>query len=227
MNADNICAANMTGQGKARILMVDDHPIVREGMAQFLNLHDDLHLCCQASSHKEALAAMSACNHDLAIVDISLNGESGLELIKTFRQRYPTLAILAMSMHDESLFAERALRSGANGYLMKQEGTRNILLAVRQILAGNVYLSAAMHTEIAQRLVAPPGDRPSHIAGLSEREFEILCLIGLGFGSRQIAEKLNRSIKTIEAHRANLKEKLQMRSGRDLVRFAVQLLEAG
>ena len=227
MNADKICAANMTGQSKARILMVDDHPIVREGMAQFLNLHDDLHLCCQASNVKEALAAMSACSHDLAIIDISLNGESGLELIKTLRQRYPMLAILAMSMHEESLFAERALRSGASGYLMKQEGTRNILLAVRQILAGNVYLSATMHTGIAQRLVAPQWACPSRIGGLSEREFEILCLIGQGFGSSQIAEKLNRSIKTIEAHRANLKEKLQLKSGRDLVRFAVQMLETG
>lgn len=217
----------MIGHSKARILMVDDHPIVREGMAQFLNLQNDLQLCCQASNIKEALDAMSACSHDLAIVDISLNGDSGLELIKVLRQRYPNLAILALSMHDESLFAERALRSGANGYLMKQEGTQNILLAVRQILAGNVYLSAAIHTGITQRLVTSQGISPGHIAGLSEREFEILCLIGLGFGSSQIAEKLNRSVKTIEAHRAHLKEKLQLKSGRDLIRFAVQLLEAG
>lgn len=215
------------GHGKARILMVDDHPIVREGMAQFLNLQDSLHLCCQASNAREALDAMSTCDHALAIVDISLDGDSGLELIKTLRQRYPKLAILTLSMHDESLFAERALRSGANGYLMKQEGTRNILLAVQQVLAGNIYLSAAMHSGLMQRLVASRSIGLSPLAGLSEREFEILHLIGLGFGTRQIAEKLNRSIKTIEAHRANLKEKLQLKSGRDLVRFAVQLLEAG
>jgi DNA-binding NarL/FixJ family response regulator len=162
----------------------------------------------------------------LAIVDISLDGDSGLELIKTLRQRYPKLAILTLSMHDESLFAERALRSGANGYLMKQEGTRNILLAVQQVLAGNIYLSATMHSGLTQRLVTPRRIDFPPLAGLSEREFEILHLIGLGFGTRQIAEKLNRSIKTIEAHRANLKEKLQLKSGRELVRFAVQLLEA-
>ncbi len=215
------------GHNKARILMVDDHPIVREGMAQFLNLQDDLHLCCQASNAREALAAMSICDHALAIVDISLDGDSGLELIKTLRRRYPKVAILTLSMHDESLFAERALRSGANGYLMKQEGTRDILLAVQQVLAGNIYLSAAMHSGLTQRLVMPRRIDLSPLAGLSEREFEILHLIGLGFGTRQIAEKLNRSIKTIEAHRANLKEKLQLKSGWELVRFAVKFLEAG
>ena len=194
--------------------------------AFFRYLEDNLHLCCQASNAKEALDAMSTCNHALAIVDMSLNGDSGLALIKTLRQRYPGLAILTLSMHDESLFAERALRSGANGYLMKQEGTQNILLAVQQVLAGNIYLSAAMHGVLTQRLVTSRSIGRSPIAGLSEREFDILHLIGLGFGTRQIAEKLNRSIKTIEAHRANLKEKLQLKSGRDLVRYAVQFLEA-
>ncbi len=222
MSADTI-----SGHSKARILMVDDHPIVREGMAQFLNLQNNLHLCCMASNAKEALAAMLTCEHALAIVDISLNGDSGLDLIKILRQQFPKLSILTLSMHDESLFAERALRAGANGYLMKQEGTRNILLAVQQILAGNIYLSTAMHSRLTQRLVTAQNIEPSPIAGLSEREFAILHLIGLGFGTRQIAEKLNRSVKTIEAHRANLKDKLQLKSGVDLVRFAVQLLEAG
>lgn len=215
------------GHVKTRILIIDDHPIVREGMAQFLNLQDNLHLCCQASNAKEALAAMSTCDHALAIVDISLDGDSGLGLVKILRQRYPELAILTLSMHDESLFAERALRAGANGYLMKQEGTHNILLAVKQVLAGNVYLSAAMRSVLMRRLVTSRSDGASPLAGLSEREFEILHLIGLGFGTSQIAEKLSRSIKTIEAHRANLKEKLQLKSGRDLIRFAVQMLDEG
>lgn len=216
-----------TGSGrKSRILIVDDHPIVREGMAKFLNLQDNLHLCCEASNAAEAMASMSACDHALAIVDISLNGGSGLDLIRTLRQHYPDLAILAVSMHDESLFAERALRAGAQGYLMKQEGTDNILRAVHQVLAGNIYLSASMHNGIAQRMVAPQKADISPIAGLSEREFEILHLIGLGSGTRQIAEKLNRSIKTIETHRANLKEKLNLKSSRDLVRFAIQYFES-
>jgi DNA-binding NarL/FixJ family response regulator len=219
-------SADLTSS-KARILMVDDHPIVREGMAQFLNLQENLWLCCQASNATEALEAMAACRHDLAIVDLSLDGDSGLGLIKTLRQRYPKLAILALSMHDEAVFAERTLRAGANGYLMKQEGTRSILQAVREVLAGNLYLSAAMQGALTQRLVTSQGVNPTPLAGLSERELEVLHLIGLGLGTREIAEKLSRSVKTIEAHRANLKEKLQLKSGRDLVRFAVQLVEAG
>jgi DNA-binding NarL/FixJ family response regulator len=217
---------NIAGHGKARILMVDDHPIVREGMAQFLNLQENLHLCCQASNADEALSAMSACDHAVAIVDISLDGDTGLDLIKTLRRRYPDLAILTLSMHDESLFAERALRAGANGYLMKQEGTRNILQAVQQVLAGRVYLSAAMQNALPQRLDAPQDNGHSLIAGLSAREFEVLHLIGQGFGTRQIAEKLNRSVKTIEAHRANLKDKLQLASGTELLSFAIRWLDS-
>ncbi len=211
---------------KNRILIVDDHPIVREGISQFLSLQDNLHPCCEASNAEDALTAMLDCKHDLSIVDLSLNSGSGLDLIKTLRHRYPNLAILAISMHDESLFAERALQAGANGYLMKQEGTANILLAVRQVLAGSIYLSTAMHRKITQRLVAPQSVCSNPLTGLTDREFEIMHLIALGFGTRQIAEKLNRSIKTIEAHRANLKEKLQLKNGRDLVRFAIQYMES-
>lgn len=217
---------NIAGHGKSRILIVDDHPIVREGMAQFLNLQEDLHLCCQAANAEEAVAAMPACDHAVAIVDISLDGDTGLDLIKTLRRRYPDLAILTLSMHDESLFAERALRAGANGYLMKQEGTKNILRAVQQVLAGRVYLSAAMQNTLAQRLDAPQDNAHSLIAGLSAREFEVLHLIGQGFSTRQIAEKLNRSFKTIEAHRANLKEKLQLASGTELLSFAIRWLDS-
>jgi DNA-binding NarL/FixJ family response regulator len=169
---------------------------------------------------------MSACDHAVAIVDISLDGDTGLDLIKTLRRRYPDLAILTLSMHDESLFAERALRSGANGYLMKQEGTRNILQAVQKVLAGQIYLSAALQGMLMHRLVAPQVSEHSLIAGLSAREFEVLHLIGQGFGTRQIAEKLNRSVKTIEAHRANLKDKLQLASGTELLSFAIRWLDS-
>lgn len=212
---------------KVRILMVDDHPIVREGMAQFLNQQQGLDLCCQAGNAEEALREMERCRPALAIVDISLDGGSGLELIKTLRQRYPELGLLVLSMHDESLFAERALRAGANGYLMKHEATSSILQAVHQVLNGNIYLSAAMHTALSRRLLGKPEGERSPLANLSEREFEVLHLIALGFGTRQIAEKLNRSAKTIEAHRASLKAKLQLSNSRDLVRFAVQWLDAG
>ncbi len=210
--------------GKARILIVDDHPIVREGMALFLNLQQDLHACCEAADAEGALAAMAACEHRLVIVDISLGDDSGLNLIKTLRRLYPAVGLLALSMHEESLFAERALRAGANGYLMKQEGTQRILLAVLQILAGKTYLSAAMQNMQNSQLCSPQSGPSDMLAGLSAREFEVLHLIGMGFGTRQIAEKLQRSIKTIEAHRASLKTKLQLESGRDLDRFALQWL---
>ena len=132
---------------KARILIVDDHPIVRQGMARLIDLQDDLMLCCEAEDADQALAAMQVCQHDVAIVDISLGGVSGFELIKLLKRRYPGLAVLVISMHDESVYAERALRAGARGYVMKHEATDKILIAIRQILRGEIYLSAAMHTQ--------------------------------------------------------------------------------
>ncbi|MEX3950802.1 response regulator [Paraburkholderia sp. EG287B] len=207
-----------------QILIVDDHPIIRDGMTLLLNLQEDLHVCCAAGSADEALAAM-ACLPDMAIVDISLQTDSGLELVKTLRHRYPDLAILVLSMHDESLFAERALRSGANGYLMKLEATEHVVSAIREVLAGNIYMSAAMHGKLARALAVPHKKPEGQIANLSEREFEVLHLIGLGFSTRDIAEKLSRSVKTIEAHQANIKEKLSIRSGKELTRFAIQWIE--
>jgi DNA-binding NarL/FixJ family response regulator len=208
---------------KTRIMMVDDHPIVREGMAQFLNAQPDLHLCCEASDTRQALLLLASCSPALVIVDIALRQESGLELIKTIRRSHPQIALLAMSQHDETIFAEHALRAGADGYLMKQEATASILLAIRRVLAGDVYLSDAMHSQMSRRLTGPRAGSSSAMAGLSEREFEVLHLLGLGFGTRQIAEKLNRSVKTIETHRANLKVKLHLESGNELVHFAVQM----
>ena len=213
---------------KTRIMMVDDHPIVREGMMQFLNAQPDLHLCCEAGDGQQALALISSCAPALVIVDIALKHESGLDLIRALRRGHPHIALLAMSQHDESIFAEHALKAGADGYLMKQEATANILLAIRRVLNGNVSLSDAMHSQISRRLIAHRTAYPSAIAGLSEREFEVLHLLGLGFSTRQIAEKLNRSVKTIETHRARLKEKLNLDSGNELVHFAVQMsLQAG
>ncbi|CAB3782227.1 response regulator [Paraburkholderia caffeinilytica] len=208
-----------------QILIVDDHPIIRDGMTHLLNLQEDLHVCCAAGSAEEALTAMD-CQPDMAIVDISLQSDSGLELVRTFRHRYPNLAILVLSMHDESLFAERALRAGANGYLMKLEATEHVISAIREVLAGNIYVSAAMHEKLARALTVPHKTAEGQIANLSEREFEILHLIGLGFSTREIAEKLNRSVKTIEAHQANIKEKLTIRNGKDLMRFAIQWIES-
>lgn len=208
---------------KTRIMMVDDHPIVREGMVQFLNAQPDLEVSCEAGDTRQALALLETCAPALVIVDIALRQESGLDLIKTIRRSHPHIGLLAMSQHDEGIFAEHALRAGADGYLMKQEATSSILLAIRRVLAGDVYLSDAMHSQMSRRLTSPRAAPPSVMAGLSEREFEVLHLLGLGFGTRQIADKLNRSIKTIETHRASLKVKLNLDSGNELVHFAVQM----
>lgn len=218
-------AAEPGTEAEIRIMIVDDHPIVREGLALFLNQQERLHAACEAADAEAALAAMARCYPALVIVDISLGSDSGLNLIKTLRQRHPAVKLLALSMHEEALFAERALAAGADGYLMKQEGTQNILTAVERILAGERYLSASLRERLERRPQAPTAPAVDGLAGLSAREFEVLHLIGLGFGTRQIAAKLHRSIKTIEAHRANLKTKLRLDSGRDLDRFAAQWLE--
>ena len=222
MRSSALPKENKDRQEKARILIVDDHPIVRQGLAQVLNQQADLQLCCEASNAEETMAAISHCNHDLAIVDISLQGGSGLSLITTLTAHYPQLPILVMSMHEESLYAERSLRLGARGYIMKQQATVNIQSAIRRILNGGIYLSDEMHNLIIDRIrssTLDPGTADP-VACLTDREFEILRLIGFGFGSRQIAEKFNRSIKTIDAHRANIKEKLGLKTAIELIRFA-------
>ncbi len=213
---------------KAKILIVDDHPIVRQGLAQVINLQADMQLCCEAGNAEEALAAMCRCHHDLVILDISLEGVSGLSLISTLTAHYPQLLILVMSMHEESLYAERSLRLGAKGYIMKHQAMVNILSAIRRILDGGLYLSDDMHGLILDRISSRSFDPgiADPVACLTNREFEVLRLIGFGFGTRQIAEKLNRSVKTIEAHRANIKEKLGLKTGIELIRFAAFWIEA-
>lgn len=209
-------------RSKAKILIVDDHPIVRQGLAQVINLQPDMQLCCEAGNAEEALAAMRTCHHDLVIVDISLEGVSGLSLITALTAQYPRHPILVMSMHEESLYAERSLRLGAKGYIMKQQATVNIQSAIRRILDGGLYVSDEMHALILDRLHANSfaSGATDPVACLTDREFEVLRLIGFGLGTRKIAEKFNRSIKTIEAHRANIKEKLGLKTAIELVRFA-------
>ncbi len=211
---------------KARIVIVDDHPIVRQGISQLVNQEPDLQICCQAGDMDSALAVMGTCRHDLAIVDISLAGVSGIELIKAVHIKYPDLPVLVMSMHDESLYAERALRAGARGYIMKQEATEKILTALRQILGGEIYVSDRMRSTILQRIIDNRVDlNVSPVAGLSDRELEVLRLMGRGYSTSEIAGELHRSVKTVEAHRANIKEKLGLKTGVELMRFAVQWIE--
>ncbi|BAN35339.1 two component LuxR family transcriptional regulator [Sulfuricella denitrificans skB26] len=216
---------------KSNVLIVDDHPIVRQGIAQLINREDDMRVCCEAGDADQALEEIakcdSCCNTDIALVDMSLPGISGLELVKTLRSRFPEIQILVISTHDESLYAERALRAGAKGYIMKQEATAKVLIAIRHILSGEVYLSEKMRSKILQRIIDNRFETPSSpVSHLSDKEIDVLRLIGKGLRTSEIAAELSRSVKTVEAHRANLKEKLGLKNATELVRFAVQWVES-
>ena len=220
---------------KSSVLIVDDHPIVRQGIAQLINRESDLEVCCEAGTADQALEALNKCGRscskncsvDIAVVDMSLPGISGIELIKTIRAHYPDLPVLVISMHDESLYAERALRAGSKGYIMKQEATENVLTAIRQILRGEIYISDSMRSKILQRIIDNDFEIPSSpVSRLSDKELEVLRLIGMGFKTSDIAMELHRSVKTVEAHRANIKDKLNLKNATELVRFSVQWVES-
>lgn len=208
---------------KARVLLVDDHPIVRQGLGQLINEEPDLTICGEAEDFQAALTALDDTRPDVAIVDISLKDRSGIELVKEIRARKPELPILVLSMHDESLHAERVLRAGAKGYIMKQEATEQVMNAIRRVLRGEVYLSERMASRMVNRLVAGPQNvGGSPIERLSDREFEVFQMIGQGVGPSDIAEKLGLSVKTVETHRERIKEKLNLASGSELIRYAMQ-----
>jgi two-component system, NarL family, response regulator NreC len=213
---------------KARIMIVDDHVIVRQGIAQLVNREPDLDVRYEAGDADSAIEVLRAEPVDLAIVDISLPGTSGLELVKLMHAQQPELLILMMSMHDEALYSDRAFRAGAKGYVMKQEATERLLMAIRKILNGGVYVSDRMQTVMVQRFLSSGMDQKvSFIDNLTDREFEILRMIGQGLTVSEIATKLGRSVKTVEAHRANLREKLGLKRAAELARFATQWAERG
>jgi DNA-binding NarL/FixJ family response regulator len=208
---------------KKTVFVVDDHPIVRQGLALLINQEADLTVCGEAEEMHSALSAIQAVRPDILIVDISLNGPDGLELLKNIRLGSPRLPVLILSMHDESIYAERALRAGANGYIMKQEATEKVLVALRRILSGEIYVSDRIANSMLRHYVR--GVNPSEhssISDLTDRELEVFRLIGEGHGTRQIAEALHLSVKTVESYQAHIKEKLSLRSARELVQHAVQ-----
>ena len=221
-------AASASKNGnKHRILLVDDHPIVRQGLAEMIDQERDLQVCGTAEDVHKALDALEKVKPDLVIADISLKGSNGIELLKNIKVRYPRTLVLVLSMHDESLYAVRALRAGAAGYIMKQEATEKVLRAIRQVLTGEIYLSEKMEKKMMHQLVGGRTARTgSPIEDLSDRELEVFGLIGQGHGTRQIAEELHLSIKTIESHRAHIKEKLNLRTATELVQHAIQWREA-
>ena len=208
---------------KRTVFVVDDHPIVRQGLTLLIDREPDLAVCGEAEEMHAALSAISAACPDIMIVDISLNGPDGLELLKNIRITLPRLPVLILSMHDESIYAERALRAGANGYIMKQEATDKVLVALRRILSGEIYVSTRIANSMLQHYVHGGAPSPhSSISELTDRELEVFRLIGEGHGTRQIAEALHLSVKTVESYQAHIKEKLCLRSARELVQHAVE-----
>ena len=191
-------------------------------MALLINREPDLVVCGEAEEAMGALHVLSSAHPDVLIVDISLNGPDGLDLLKSIRGTHPTLPVLILSMHDESLYAERALRAGANGYIMKQEATERVLVALRRILNGEIYVSDRIANKLLKHFITGSGAVQSSIADLSDRELEVFRLIGKGHGTRQIAEELHISIKTVESYQAHIKEKLSLRSARELIQHAMQ-----
>lgn len=210
-----------------RILIVDDHPMMREGLAQLLETEPDLAACGEAGTAHEALEKVGQLNPELVLLDITLPGKSGLELIKDLHAMYPQISILVISMHDESLYGERVLRAGAKGYIMKQEGGKKILAAIRQVLSGGIYVSEKMAHRIVEIFSAGRTEaNSSPIERLTDREFEVFQLIGKGADIHEIADQLHLSVKTVEVHRANIKQKLKLKSVPELLMFAVRWMDS-
>jgi len=205
------------------VLLVDDHPIVRQGLALLIDREGDLSVCGEADGAHSAFHAIETLRPDLVVLDISLSGPDGLDVLKEIRMKTASLPVLILSMHDESIYAERAMRAGANGYIMKQEATEKVLVAIRRILQGEVYLSDRLTNTMLQQYVRGVSPtKMSPLVSLTDRELEVFRLIGEGHGTRQIADELHLSVKTIESYQAHIKEKLVLRNARELVQHAIE-----
>jgi len=211
-----------------KVFLVDDHAVVRQGLTALIEQEEDLFICGEAESAEDALKALGATAPDVCVVDLSLTGIDGIEFVKRARARFPDLRMIILSMHDETLYAERALRAGAMGYIMKRESTEKLLKAIRQVLAGEVSVSERTSGRVLRRLVGGDSEvKISAVEALTDRELGIFRLIGEGLGTRQIADRLHLSIKTIESHRANIMRKLDLSASTELVRRAVQWMSEG
>jgi len=208
--------------GRKKIYVVDDHPLMREGLCGVINHEADLMVCGVAENAHQAMEAIPKLAPDLALIDITLPGKNGLELVKDLKAMHPHLAILAISMHDETLYAERMLRAGANGYITKQQPPEELVKAIRQVLGNSVYVSREMSEKLLRRFSGQPVKIQSPMEVLTDREFEILQSIGEGKSPKEIARQLHISGKTVAVHSANIREKLNLNSTAQLIRFAVQ-----
>src|SRR5579862_1928721 len=206
-----------------RVLLVDDHPVVREGLAESINRERDLSVCAQAEDHQGALKAIETHHPELVVIDLMLKDSSGMELIKDIHARWPRLLILVVSMHDETLYAERVLRAGAQGYITKQQASHDILLAIRRVLGGGIYLNERTASAVLARLAAKP-QAPSHAIPdlLADRELEVFELTGRGLSTREIAGQLRIDAKTVDTYRARIREKLNLKSSSELLQLAIR-----
>lgn len=212
----------------ARIMIVDDHPIMRHGLAQLIDAQVDLAVCCWAGAASEALMEIERNGPELALLDISLPDRNGLELLKDIKAQYPAVKVLMVSMHDESLYAERALRAGARGYIMKEEAADKLIEAIHTILAGRIYVSSEMSARIIEMFSGNSStNQVAPLSRLTDRELEVFEEIGRGKATREVAEMLGISARTVDAHRAHLKKKLGLKDGSELVRYAVRWVETG
>jgi DNA-binding NarL/FixJ family response regulator len=212
-----------TGKTQAtRILLVDDHPMVRERLTEIISREEDLVVCAEAEDRAGALQAIPSARPDLAIIDLALKNSNGLELIKDIHARWPRLLMLVVSMHDESLYAERVMRAGARGYITKQEATRNILVAIRRVLSGEIYLSDKTASAVIAHLTARPEAGGSIADLLTDRELQVFELTGNGLSTREIAEHLHIDVKTVETYRIRMKEKLGVTSASELLQLAIR-----
>lgn len=212
-----------TVKARRKILILDDHPITRYGLTQLIGLEPDLVVCGEAASAADALAVIKSAQPDLVLADITMPGRSGLEFIKDMQAQYPGMPVLVMSMHDEGIYAERVLRAGGRGYIMKNEGGEKLLEAIRAVLQGQVSVSrnvSAALLDVFTRHGASAGEATPKV--LSDREFEVFQLIGQGLSTQQIGRRLNLSIKTVGTHRQHIKEKLKVRSASELIQQAIR-----
>ncbi len=215
-----------TATARKHILIVDDHPMMRDGLVALITAQPDLAVCAQADDARKAMQAIETLRPDLVLMDISLPGKSGLEAIKDIQAFAPGLAVLVISMHDESLYAERVLRAGARGYVMKQEGGKRIMAAIRTVLEGRVSVSEKMSARIMDVFTGHRAGASASPENLSDREFEVFQLIGQGRSTKEIADQLHLSVKTVEVHRVNIKAKLKLTTSPELVHYAVCWMES-
>lgn len=206
---------------KTKVLLVDDHPILRAGLGRMINQEADMMICGEAEDGPTAFDLAGTLNPDIAVIDISLKGSNGIELVKNLKARYPELPTLVLSMHDESLYAERALRAGSLGYIMKEEAIEQVLVAIRKVLQGEIFLSEKMKSKMLQQMATGKGKVvTSPIEQLTDRELEVFRLIGEGCSTRQIAGQLHLSVRTVEAYREYIKTKLNLKNATELVQHA-------